>query len=247
MRLTVESRRRAISSSLYSLSLVMRLPLPDFHLDKLPEAERPHAKALRGNLGGLGTYALRLKEAIALYDHCAKLMFPIGPMNPEEVARTFEFIMPWQLIACRDAGMSIWHFGQLIIACRRDCLPHIPTLRPYADDDALRLLERRFGGLFPNYKDIRKAIAHSADLARSEAAIKENALTGSHRKGGVGVQTKGRVVLGQGLTGDVYTVGHKRQLVEFRMTQETLDRLNQAQQFVVQAYADIIAAWQAAP
>lgn len=79
--------------------------------------------------------------------------------NLRERGKTFA---EWKMIACRDAAMTVFHFGK---ALESISFKELPAFREYVDFDLLRKARRQFETDFPEIEKFRNSIAHSGENA----------------------------------------------------------------------------------
>lgn len=149
-----------------------RAPMIDW--PKYPAEEREHVRLVCGSLGMLRTHANTFDDAVSLIEHCQQLKLAMGEriFTAEEMNQRL-LNVNWQMIAARDAAFSMYHF-QSSLRSVRDQLRHTPTLRAKVDTKALEASYRRIGEEFPDWKDMRDAIGHWADMLFSNDNIKQH-------------------------------------------------------------------------
>lgn len=215
----------------------------DFRVDDLPEAERPHAKVLAALLkDDLSSYIKTFSAAVALKEN-------VGPLtiDPKNAAHHDMFVQ-WGFMACHEAALMAWHFGQTLKWARTNCLSRAPTLSSLADHDQVRALERLFGKLFPHHGRLRDAVAHMADMRRGEEAIERNALRGKNSTGAIAFNMgpNTRAGLKQALIQDTFAMGHKGEIVSLIVNAESVAKLQHVHGEALRVYG-LIAAARAAP
>ncbi|HZG45442.1 MAG TPA: hypothetical protein VEZ41_04135 [Allosphingosinicella sp.] len=181
--------------------------VPHPAIEHLPQMERPAADHVRRLLRLQTSFYEHFAEAVALFEYCRSEWSGYQPLPNA-----------WAFIASRDAGMSIWHFGETLLALRsgfKDCA----TFRASVNFEAVREAWRSYGKCFPFAEQMRHAIAHAANLDKTVADREANALKSPVEVAGTGVTIDGR--LGEGLIGDRFMTNINGQLVEFAMSWDT--------------------------
>jgi hypothetical protein len=85
--------------------------------------------------------------------------------------------LQWQLIAARDAPMTIYHFGTALAALRRQ-VGRYPTLCAVVDTDKLKKAHGTFSHNFPRAERIRHAIGHTAETRDSMEEANKHKISG---------------------------------------------------------------------
>lgn len=165
------------------------------HIDQgqLPDEERPHATVLWHQLHNLASSVSSFEAALRLYDTCLKRQAEMRaemdewmkiPHGPGRRARQLEIMkrdrddpdpsVGWMNIAGRDGALTLWHFMRALAAIKAN-LDRAPTLRASVRvgeiDGALREFRRKL----PDVRDVRDAVAHTAELTKNPDALARNA------------------------------------------------------------------------
>lgn len=98
--------------------------------------------------------ASNFMAAKELADHC-------GFYRMTELHDTSKF-EEWQKAAARDCVMSLYHFGRTIEGIDKS-LSNIDEIRKLIDTKKLKEQRKKFLSAFPDFIDMRNAIAHSAE------------------------------------------------------------------------------------
>jgi len=181
-------------------------------------------------------YPGRVENALRLKTHAAQLVqqnlsrtnevmdtvFDIRRMEyMSALSQERNIFSGWELIASRDAAMSVFHFAKSMEALKAN-LHQCETLKSAVDKAAMRAATREFTSRFPQYEPIRHAIAHHGELRRSVAVEAKNAASGPFDKGGLKVAdgAKGLHLTGS-LNGEMLVTieGH---LLTFKLDEECL-------------------------
>ncbi len=206
----------------------------------LPEAERPHGSIIWSQLSTPGTLLLRLQHALQLFDYCAEEIAatrvarhaarsqrdPMQLSSDESDAffSTLGRLHAWMWIAGRDGAFAIWDFVNTIESVRKNLLL-CPTLVACITMPDLEALQDDIALAFPFCEEIRHAAAHEHDLRSSVRDRDKNAFSGEYR--GFGVQTTANTKNGmiQGLSGRSIGFTYRQQVVEYELSETTLDQL----------------------
>jgi hypothetical protein len=208
----------------------------------LPEAEHEYAVLLNRQLDELRNYVYRMKAGLALFDFSsmqiaqAETIYKqprIGPIDPQASVNAHRIYRAacetpsmWIQIAISDVAMTIWAFHQTLVNIRRgrDNCPTIKAIIPGREvEDALD----DFSKYFLEARYLRNVSGHSADLAGTVGRMKDNALSGgldAHRLK-LGPKSKNNMI--SGIDGRKVFVTAYNKIIEFEISQSTLDKLNQ--------------------
>ena len=86
--------------------------------------------------------------------------------------------MRWSPIACRDAAMTLWNFGDAL-KCIQSALKKCPSLKTQHKERALKAAIGRFGAAFPFAKEVRNATAHPVGEIATPEDREKNKLCGT--------------------------------------------------------------------
>jgi hypothetical protein len=86
--------------------------------------------------------------------------------------------MGWSSIACRDAAMTIWNFGDALKSIR-SALKKCPSLKTQRKERGLKAAIGRFGAAFPFAKGMRNATAHPVGQVATPKDREKNKLRGT--------------------------------------------------------------------
>lgn len=119
----------------------------------LPSAEVETAMLISIRLRSFNTYLAAFRAALRLFDFC----------ETEEVEKIGA--AGWKYIAGRDGCMTIWHIGKLMETIRGLLQkPTCPVLVEFVDFSLTRRAVREFKASFPEFYDLRIAVAHSGEM-----------------------------------------------------------------------------------
>ena len=109
-----------------------------------PECERQEVDSILLLLSSLTSFIEDFRSDLELFDYA------------EENSAVK---MRWASIACRDAAMTLWNFGDAL-NCIRTALKRCPSLKTQRKERALKAAIGRFGAAFPFAEKVRNATAH---------------------------------------------------------------------------------------
>ena len=116
-------------------------------------------------------------------------------------------------MAGRDGAMTLYHFSARInrYSSSMDAMPTIQKLVKHKD---LRIARKMFVSFFPNFENLRHAVAHHGELRRDRRSTERNSFTGVYSGG------KGGVVIEKGARNttlvDVFKIAHSPPLTKIR-------------------------------
>lgn len=231
----ISSRRRAASVSSYSSSGVccIEVPIstfdsliplmpPWFHPLGLPEVERDGASAIGSALSSLEWYIKTFRSALSLFDfsqrHVTLLVEKIKENRDDRTARDeHEMMREWPFVAARDGAMTIYHFGRARDGIH-ETLGSCPVLRGRVDIKKLREASKLFSENFPDYVDIRHAVAHREETKHTPKAIKRHALRGVNVPGLVETNNNLTMIFTGNLIGRNFTSAWEGKLLSYEVS-----------------------------
>lgn len=167
---------------------------------------------------------MRIKEmTFMLAGYCDSLeaaldIFEVGLAMREER----DIGKRWLFVACRDAAMTMYHYGWTL-AKIRGLLGQAPQTMAAVDPKALKHAEKDFIALNPLYIKLRHAVAHDAE-AQVGPKSHENYTTrsiGNH----FNIEGDGKIMLAGSLMGRTYAWTVEGDLIELPMVPATLHSL----------------------
>jgi hypothetical protein len=120
----------------------------------------------------------------------------------------------WQLIACRDGAMTIYHFYKSMQAVRRS-MKVCPTIMKSADHESLRDANRIFEFYFPTFAKIRHAVGHSGEIMKDRKNFERHAFSGSYEGPGIKIEQAKNVILADNLQEDRFTITYDGQVLTY--------------------------------
>jgi hypothetical protein len=220
-------------------SMLIRDYPPDIYQSLLPQAERDDAHRFSSGLHDLSRWVGSFEAAVALFESAAALL---GPVREREkavgVGKEEGTVLEWQHIAARDGAMSIYHFGKMFEASRAS-IGKMPTVLAKHDKMLSRQARKLFEQHFPNFLDIRHAVAHSAELTKDQAAFDKNAFTGSYSGPGLKIEAGAKNNIVMGLTGTTFATTHEGRILTYDITRATLDTLGRVLLTYFSAFAEL--------
>lgn len=128
----------------------------------------------------------------------------------------------WQFVACRDAAMTMYHYGWTL-AKIRSLLGQAPETITRTDPIALKEAENDFKALNPLYIKLRHAVAHAAE-AEVGPKSKQNYATNSIGDY-INIVGDGKIMLAGSLVGRSYVWTFEGKTIELPMIPATLHAL----------------------
>lgn len=198
-------------------------------LHELPENEMQSAWHVWGNLRSLTGYAEDVASAVALFEYSLA--------NSRQIRRRSLF-SNWAFCAARDGAMSLYHYSQSLRSVRGG-FKNCPTLRAKVDHKALRDAEKAFKDGFPAAEQLRHAIAHSAELADSLEKRELNSVR--NLQSGSFQVLNGSVMIRDQIDGCRFSYSFNGELVYYDVNSDTILKLNEITQTVIDAFEEISA------
>lgn len=142
----------------------------------------------------------------------------------------------WQFIAGRDGAMTLWHFAKSIETIRTAHLDRrlYPILVGLVDFSKTREAEREFKKLFPEFYDVRLAVAHAGEIA----ADMEHAVIGPSSKLGINIDAGASVWMSNCFVGRSFTVTFEKQILSYPLTRESLAALDRIKRIFFSAFVE---------
>lgn len=170
----------------------------------LPEEEHVDAVRLAGALLMLHRHFYSFAAAVALIDHTDSLRRTTKPGGDEAA-----LLDDWNHIACRDAVMTLYQFGEVLASLRRT-RPTV-SLRARVDGRRIRAAAESFNSQFPTIRQARNAVGHVAEMTTSMDAHERHARDG--------------MIYFGGLKGRAYTITNEKAHHTITLTPETRETL----------------------
>jgi hypothetical protein len=168
--------------ALHGLMQNFDAPPPMFDHNKF-QTEQQNAVAQSNVLLAMLNYYVRCFEAdVQLYEFSAeqntkaRLSFEGDPSDKNADA-TLELMDGWPVIAARDGALSIYHFRRTIDGID-ETLARTPSLAGMVDAAARKSARKMFQAAFPDFTNVRDAVAHSGDKSRTKDKREEHAFRG---------------------------------------------------------------------
>ena len=149
-------------------------------LDTIPEEERDGIRHVFDVLDSLNRYLGSFQNAVELLEFAkTKYSENTGKAVGDTMRERHEFAMrqhkeslkywEWQLIAARDAAMTVYHFGTALTIVKSQN-GRYPTLRANVNANRIKEAVAAFSSAFPRSHRIRHAVGH---IANSQANVEK--------------------------------------------------------------------------
>jgi hypothetical protein len=181
-----------------------------------PTDEQHAAVQLCGNLIMLHRYSQNFTGAVGLLDYVDGLRRIFAP-NDARIA----VLSLWRDMACRDGVMTLYHFGEVLAALRRNPIP--PSVEGHVDGQRIRNAASKFTQAFPSIRKARNGVGHVAEMTSSLGGFKKHAVDG-------------KVIFGA-LKGRTYTITNDKAHHEIQFTAETFNLLQSVVREVFAAHS----------
>lgn len=206
--------------------------IPISYLISVPIGERPLASAIIRGLRGMDSYVSDFGAAVTLFEYSnssridllkgSSLIQPVGP-STLSMLDSQNLYSSWMMVAARDGAMSIYHFIKAMEGVKH-CIHKAPTIEACFDRSVSRLATKLFNSHFPNWNEIRHAVAHAAELSETPEKLKSNSfskelsLDGVHiNKGGDGT---GCVFISNGLINNSFSTTINGKLLQYEVSSQ---------------------------
>lgn len=136
--------------------------------EQLPPERQAFGHAIVRIYFALTTTRSAFAQALGLLDHAKAI-------SPEHTGEQIRQRLAWEGIAFREAAMQLFHFGMLLEGLV-DNLKDVGLLPKY-DRVQLRQIRRAFDLHFPDWRSLRNAIGHHAELFYTPKAVELNSIS----------------------------------------------------------------------
>lgn len=210
-----------------------------FPIWELQEPEKSSAFYLQCSLNDIQYFTEKFHAALQLFDYSKDHIRKIPPQerrdNPE-----YKMFRNWLFLACRDGAMTIYHFAKTLTGIRGR-LNEVPTFASKLKHHELKIAEKLFKSKFPDFENMRHALAHIAELIETKEAFEANAFSGSSR-GVTSVDMKDvkNIMITEDLMDRTFTMTIEGRLVRYEISQRTHDKLRRIEKMTAESFYEII-------
>lgn len=184
---------------------------PIIEVDALPENDRAVAHLIQTHLFGLIGFAREFSTDLQLFRFAIENKY-----------------FKWRLIAARDAGMQLYHFGSSLEAINHLVRTACPSVAVTTDLAMLAVAGAKFRDANPRYEAVRHIIGHTADFMASPKNIDEHRKNDGFKDDQINVA--GPLFAGGNLHNDVFKGTFAGKMVSFEMNEKTLTVLQEVTQ-----------------
>lgn len=128
----------------------------------------------------------------------------------------------YRIIAARDGGLNIYHFGCSLEAIKKQ-LPTCRTLSKKIDAIKVRNTVKQFAAYFPHCDNVRHAVAHAGEVFSSPESMRGHTQRSDHK--GVGFESAAGSIFGEALYERTYSVSNNGQIFSVMLDQASIDKL----------------------
>jgi hypothetical protein len=194
---------------------------PSLNVTSLPRTEIEIAVNISVRLMSFNSYLATFNSAIQLFDFC----------QTEDGRRIGG---GWQFIAGRDGAMTIWHIGQSMqtIRARLNKL-ECPVLVDLIDFSHTREALRQFKASFPEFYDLRIAVAHSGEIFGDM----EHAVKGPYSQMGLKINEGASTWFQSSFVGRSFVNTFEGKLLSYELSKASFDELNRIKKLFFLAFA----------
>lgn len=202
-------------------------------LTKFPPQERVQIFHIGIALDNLEKHKREIWAALALFDTS------MNAFSTEQLDLTHQDLMlDWARIACRDTGMTIFHFGKTIEGIRSS-FKECPTFRDAVHLNEIRIAYRNLAKQFPVYTKLRNAIGHRAELTKTRSDTKRNSANQ------IGTEIPGMILEGRSTTiteiiqGRRFFQTFENELLSYEMSAESCGKIDSIFESIKLAFRDV--------
>lgn len=203
--------------------------IPQVDPSRIPQDEATEMFLLNNALSSMDKYVSQFGDALQLFEYCGRQMafLKFGGRGP---------LFSWQLIAARDAIMSVYHFRHEMTAAN-NYAKQSKFLGPFVSSERLHEAHSSFDRSFPNYAATRNAVAHTGEMAKNKSAWEENSFNGSYEGGGIRIDNCEEVIMADNLFGRTFTsTTFKGKIVQLEMSMMTMNKLAEVKNVFFKAF-----------
>lgn len=141
----------------------------------------------------------------------------------------------WVFVPARDGAISLSHYIK-VLGFIRSSFQSCPTFRSDVDTDLLKRCEKAFRECFPFAESLRHAVAHAAELVKSDSEITRHAVS-DFVKGSTHIKGVGRAILRDHLDENTFTYSFEGECVYYNLNQDTVDNITKITEDVFRAFS----------
>jgi len=179
-----------------------------WRISSIDQEELEYSKIIHRNLSSMSSYANHFYDALMLFDFC----------------RAQVRSSDWDMVACRDATMTVYHLGKTM-ELTRSSLKRVPEIQDLVVLDKIKEAGKNYKRYFPTFEKARHAVAHAAELFQSPEKMRENAASGEMIFGDgpfvSAIICSDSVSISNGLFGSRYVNTIDGKVVSLEMTRQT--------------------------
>lgn len=218
-------------------------PLPSLKTNNLNDPEVALKDHLEDILVGLSLSANNFSDTVDIIDYLEEIVDfdreisknidePFRHLYQEE----FKY-RRWKMIAARDAAMTVFHFGQYLHGIGASSAK-FPNDKLFINRIHLKEAYKIFNREFKGHRDMRDAVAHSAQLHKSLEDLERNKLLGNYHLPGVSLHghKDSQTFIYEMLNGRDFVKSWNHKLVSVSVTSEKADALHQIVETAFQAF-----------
>jgi len=192
-----------------------------------PVAEKNAIEHVRHILGRVDTTISDFRAALQLFTFCETSRRDT-PETPRAIAHAFvmqagrHLLTDWQLIACRDGVMSIYHLSHLLSGLSA-AISESASLNEHVNHQLREEAAQAFRNHFPSFLNLRRAVAHSAEFMKTPRERQRHSLKpGTAMPAVFGGILDGTFEVGSLLEDNKFSMGFEGALVTLSMSDESL-------------------------
>ena len=162
-----------------------------------------------------------VKSALSLFEFSEKNSMPKNIQESFDRERS-KLFTDWMMIASRETVMGIYHFAKAKEAFKVS-LKAIENIE--VDWKEIRSATKKFNRYFPDFENMRHAVAHSAELTKDRQQYDKNSFSGDYDNGLISATGVEGLVLSGGLMNRSYTMTFQGKIITLEITKTTLQNL----------------------
>lgn len=196
--------------------------------DGLPDSEKNGAYLVEANLSNLDSHVRDMQTALRLFDFTSANQAGARqqPYENKQAQAFLEISSGWQMVAARDGAMTIYHFATALAGIR-ETVSASPTLYGLVDMLKLKAANQLLHKRFPNFGDVRNAVAHVADKMKTPSKYDEHSFSGSMNNAAIKADNISGLTISNMLMDRKYANTWNGKLLEYEISGETVASLNE--------------------
>jgi len=212
---------------------------PRFNKGGLPSQEAEGAGLIETNLMSLESYVRDLQSALYLFDFTAINQNAARQVmqGNAHAANFLEQSNGWQFLAARDGAMTIYHFATTLSGIN-ETVAELSEFKTLMNREKMKSANKMLSEKFPNFGEVRHAVAHVADKVKNPRKFKTHSFSGSIDSRAIKAENVSGLTISNMLVDRQFTNTWNGKLLTYELSQTTIDHLNCVRKEVWEAFRD---------